>query len=252
MIKNKKKLLIIIPAKKNSSRVKNKNLRKIGNKSLLELKIQTCLKSKLGDVFVSTDSPEIAKISKKNGAIAPYLRDKKYSRSNSSMISCVLEVLRYLTKNNKNIPNYIAVIPPTNPFITSRTIKRAYKLLSKNKNTNSIYTYSSVNDHPYTFVDNINQKLKFNILKYKNKFFKDFERTQDYPKAYVLSGAIRMSKTDYLLKFIKKTLPIFNMNVADCSSCIGLEISKREAFDINNYDDLSFVKYLQKNKKVFV
>ena len=41
------KLLIVIPARSGSTKVKKKNLRKIGKKSLLEIKINTCLSKKI-------------------------------------------------------------------------------------------------------------------------------------------------------------------------------------------------------------
>ena len=60
--------VFLVPARGGSTRIKNKNLKKINNKSILINKIESCLKSKIGDVFVSTDSIKIANISKKYGA----------------------------------------------------------------------------------------------------------------------------------------------------------------------------------------
>ena len=53
----KKKILAIIPARGGSKGLKNKNLKKIGKKSLISLAINSCKKLKLVDkIFVSTDS----------------------------------------------------------------------------------------------------------------------------------------------------------------------------------------------------
>ena len=57
--------VFLIPARSGSTRIKNKNLKKINNKSILVNKIENCLKTNIGDVFVSTDSIKIANISKK-------------------------------------------------------------------------------------------------------------------------------------------------------------------------------------------
>ena len=46
-----KKNVIFIPARVGSTRVKNKNIQKIGNETLLSRKIKICLKAKIGDVI---------------------------------------------------------------------------------------------------------------------------------------------------------------------------------------------------------
>jgi CMP-N-acetylneuraminic acid synthetase len=59
---NKKKINIIalIPAKKNSKELKNKNLKKLNDLSLTELTILNAKKSKLIDkIYLSSDSNKI-------------------------------------------------------------------------------------------------------------------------------------------------------------------------------------------------
>ena len=60
------KTLVIIPARAGSKGIKNKNLRKINNTSLVEntFKLASKLKN-IDDIIVSTDSKKIIKISKK-------------------------------------------------------------------------------------------------------------------------------------------------------------------------------------------
>ena len=60
---NTKQIISIIPARKNSKRLKNKNLLKINSKPLIYWSIQAALNSKYIDkVVLSTESKEIAKI----------------------------------------------------------------------------------------------------------------------------------------------------------------------------------------------
>ena len=59
-----KSLLTIIPARKNSIRLKNKNIKKINGKSLVENTILFATKfKKFSNILVSTDSEKIKKIS---------------------------------------------------------------------------------------------------------------------------------------------------------------------------------------------
>ena len=69
-------ITILIPARSGSTRVKNKNLQKIGGISLLEKKIKICKSLKIGKVVVSTNSKKIAKLSSNAGAEIPFLRPK--------------------------------------------------------------------------------------------------------------------------------------------------------------------------------
>jgi CMP-N-acetylneuraminic acid synthetase len=64
-------ILFIIPARKNSIRLKNKNIRKIGGRTLVQWSIDFALslKNYFLDIVVSTDSEKIIKISKENSIL---------------------------------------------------------------------------------------------------------------------------------------------------------------------------------------
>lgn len=250
-MKLKKNLLIIIPARGSSKRVKNKNLKKMGEKKLIEHKIKNCINSKAGTVLVSTDNKKIAKISKKSGAWVPFLRPKKYSSSQASMMSCVVHTLNFLKFKNFKLPDYVAILPPTYPFTKPISIKKAFNILKKNKKINSICSYYKSFNHPFEYVDIKKNKINFDIIRYKKKVLSNFERTQDFPHAFTLSGSIRITKTKYLEKFINNKSPLNFNYVIDNNSCIGFALSKKESFDINTTDDYEIAKFLHTNSKVF-
>ena len=141
-------------------------------------------------------------------------------------------------------------MPPTYPFTNTLSIKKAFYKIKKHKKYNSLCSYSISNEHPFSYVDLENKKIKFNYIKYKGKVLSEYERTQDYPNSYVLSGSIRITKLNYLEKFIKNTSPYFQAYVIDFKSCIGYELNKREAYDINTKEDFNIAKFLYKNKKL--
>jgi CMP-N,N'-diacetyllegionaminic acid synthase len=240
-------ILFVIPARSNSSRLKNKNLRLIGGNSLIVKKIKSCVSTKLGKVIVSTNSKKIANIAKKNGALVPYLRPKNYSKSDSTMMSCILHLIKFLQNTGYKLPRYIGVLPPTCPFVSPKSIIKAYNKLKKNKKLISICSFTSSFDHPFLYVRH-KKKLEFNVIKYNGKTLSKVERTQDFPKSSVVSGAIRISKTSYFLKFTKNFTPKIKNHVIDFKSCLGIKISQREAFDINTYHNLKLAVILNKNK----
>lgn len=245
------KIIFIIPAKSSSLRIKNKNMKKLGDKPLLFHKIKTCLETNLGSVFVSTDSKRISNYSTKLGAQASFLRPKKYSTSKATMMSCVLHLLRYFKNNLINLPEYVAIMPPTNPFVTASSIKKAFQKLRLNRKYNSICSFTESADHPFLVVHG-KKKLQFNSVKYLGYKFSDFERSQDYPKAFTLTGSIRITKTSYFFKYILNLSSDTKKNVTDLTSCIGYELNKREAFDINNKNDFDIAQLLVKNKNFFI
>ena len=244
-----KKILLFIPARSSSSRIKNKNMRIIGNQSLIKKKIAECIKSKFEEIIVSTDSKKIFNHAIKCG-VKSYLRPKKYSTSTSTMMSSILNFLKNLKNENFKLPDYVAILPPTYPFLSASTIQKAFKLLTTNKKITSICSYVKSYEHPFLYVENL-KKLKFDVFKYKNKKFSKIERTQDYPETFVLSGALRISKISHFLKYLPKTSPNIKEHVIDFSNCKGIQISKREGFDINNFQDLKLARILNQNKDLY-
>ena len=78
-------IITIIPARKGSKSIKNKNIINYKGKPLIYHSIKTALKSKLiNTVVVSTDSKKYQSMVIKFGASAPFLRPNKYSNDNSS------------------------------------------------------------------------------------------------------------------------------------------------------------------------
>ena len=87
--------LCIIPARKGSKRIKNKNIGNFFGKPLIYYSIKNALNSKLfNDVIVSTDCVNIKKISEKYGASVPFLRPKKLSNDQASTKDVVDYVLQ--------------------------------------------------------------------------------------------------------------------------------------------------------------
>jgi len=240
-------LIIFIPARSGSTRVKNKNLQKIGKLSLLEHKIKICKSLKIGKVVVSTNSKKIAKLSINNGAEIPFLRPKKYSTSKASTVSAILHYLRFLKKKNMRIPTYLAILPLTNPFLEKKTIISAYKKIVKNKKINSIIGFTEADDHPFTFIK-VKKKIYFNIFRHEGSIYSDHERTQDWPKAYIGSASLKITKTSYFLKYLKEYSPLFGIKTFDLKKTMGIKITKKESFDINNRGDLLYANQFL-NKK---
>lgn len=239
--------IIFIPARTGSTRVPNKNIQKIGEETLLSRKIKNCLKAKIGEVIVSTNSAKIKKYSEKLGAKCLFLRPKIYSTSKASTISAILHYLRYLKKNNKSIPDSITLCPATNPFLKSENINLGYKKFVKSK-FNSLSAVTASEIHPFSFVK-LTDKINYNIFKVNGLKWSDLERTQDWPKTYVASAALRITRSSYFMKYLNQKSPRFNKKTCDPNSTTFYKISNLESFDINNKFDIQLANFLNKVKK---
>ena len=161
-IKHDIKNIIFIPARTGSTRVPNKNIQKIGEETLLSRKIKNCLKAKIGEVIVSTNSAKIKKYSEKLGAKCLFLRPKIYSTSKASTISAILHYLRFLKENNRRIPDSITLCPATNPFLKSANINLGYKKFIKSK-FNSLSAVTASEIHPFSFIK-LTDKINYNSV----------------------------------------------------------------------------------------
>ena len=82
----------IIPARSGSKGIKDKNIKKINNQTLIEIAYNVCKKSKIfTEITVSTDSKKYLNILKKRGIKISSLRSKKFSEDNSTD----LELMNY-------------------------------------------------------------------------------------------------------------------------------------------------------------
>ena len=77
MKKLSKNILIVVLARKNSKRIKNKNIRKINGKSLVYITLEFAKKLGLFNILVSTDSDKV-KIAKNFKKVLIHDRSKKY------------------------------------------------------------------------------------------------------------------------------------------------------------------------------
>lgn len=132
-----KRILALILARKGSVRLKNKNILKLINKSLIEWTFETINKKNIRrlfvDVLVSTDSKKILSISKKYNFLAPWIRPKKLSTRFTSSVESALHAIDWYEKKIKKLDG-VFLFQPTSPFRNEKKIFQAVKLFRKTNN----------------------------------------------------------------------------------------------------------------------
>lgn len=123
--------LCIIPARGGSQGIPRKNLRTVGGVPLVARAVNTARAvPEFAAVVVSTDDPEIAAVAQLAGAVIHHRPG--YLASSDVVVSDVVSAAMVAARNGdlEGLPEAeysggIAVIQPTSPFLTARTIRNA-------------------------------------------------------------------------------------------------------------------------------
>ena len=87
-------ILAVIPARKGSKGVKDKNIKKINDVPLISFTIRSAIKSKLfADIVVSTDSEIIKGIAEKEGASVPFIRSDDLSHDTALAVPVIQDAV---------------------------------------------------------------------------------------------------------------------------------------------------------------
>ena len=244
----KKKILAIIPARKGSKRVLKKNVKHLNNKPLVEYSLEQCKKIKNVEILVSTNDQNIVDICKKNNLEVPFLRPHHLCNDNSSSRSIIIHALNYYLKKYKTLPDIVGLKPPTNPFIKHNSVELMIEKLSLSGNEiNSCVSISETKTHPFRIVNlKKNHIIKNGIIKIQNQTINDIERSQDWPKTWEGSPALRITKSKYFLDEIQNKDFKKNGKTYDPNKSLGHIISKIEAFDIDDEFDFTLAEAVAK------
>jgi CMP-N,N'-diacetyllegionaminic acid synthase len=216
---------IVIPARKGSKSIKNKNLIKIKNKPLIQYTFDQIKNIKIPKFILSNDD-DIKLLAKKNKINSSYLRPSKTSTSKSSLVETLLHFANWSI--DKYAIDYLVILQPTSPLRTTNDINGAIKLTLKNR-YKSLFSISESIEHPYETIDLYKKNSWKYVLKDSNKFY----RRQDFDiNSYFINGAIYIISKNYLIK-----------NKSIISNKHGLyQTSKSRSLDINDKDDLIIAK----------
>lgn len=208
------KIVSLILARGGSKGIPNKNIIKLNNKPLISYVINASLKSNVNETWVSSDSDEILKISKKYGSKIIKRPDElstDFSTSEDALIHFA-----------KNIDFDILVfIQPTSPLLKSKYINKGLKMII-NKQYDSVF--SAYEEHWKPFWSNVPIGWDIN----------NRPRRQDKEKYYVENGAFYITTRENLLSSKNR----YSGNIGKVIMPIN------ESFQIDTFDDLELIKKL--------
>lgn len=223
---NNKKIAVVIPARKGSKGIPNKNITLLNGIPLIEHTIKEAKKIKQIDkIIVSTDSKEVCDIAEKYDIEIKGLRPDELSNDTAVLY----DVIRYEINNYKLIEDgyeVLVLLQPTSPLRRSYMIENAL-IKFVDENQESAVSVSEVEEHPI-FMRTINSEN--NLVKVLDT--DSTVRRQDLPKYYRVNGMIYINKID----------DIVNKYVSLNDNRYPIVIPKEYAIDIDTLEDLKIAQ----------
>lgn len=216
MLKN---ITAVIPVRKNSQRVINKNLRLFNKKNLLIYKIEKLKQIKYIDqIIINTDSEEAIKIAK-DLRVGFWRREDYYASSSCSNS----EFWSHIADTTDS--EYIMFTNCTSPLVKLETYNNIFKKFEETKN---------VNDS----LNTVTEEKNFLYLDYKALNFdpKKAPNSQELPNIVKLNFAVNIlsKKLMYKKKSVIGDNPYF------------FKLDQIESLDIDTLFDFEFANYLHK------
>ncbi len=217
------KTLAIVPARAGSKRLPGKNLRPLHGKPLICWTLEAALQAQRIDrVIVSTDSEEIAEVSRKSGADVPFMRPPELAEDTTTTQDVIEHAIGILAARGEHYDR-IMLLQPTSPLRTAKHIEEALDLFER-KRALSVISVSPA-EHPPQWINRLGPEGEMNhFLEAVNRK----RRSQDFAGYYQLNGAIYIADTDALLRHHSFYLD---------ERCFGYVMSRRDGIDIDTEID---------------
>jgi N-acylneuraminate cytidylyltransferase len=212
------KILGIITARGGSKGVPGKNIKLLGEHSLLSFTANAANHSKLlHKTILSSDDTHIIEVAKKEKIEVPFVRPNELANDTATSISVVQHAVEYL----ESIGEYydaVCLLQPTSPFREKGFIDAAIqKFIAEDADA-----LVSVLPVPHEFNPHwVFEKNSSGLLQIATGEKTIISRRQDLPKSYFRDGSVYITKTDIIkngsfygekLSFIESN-PDFYVNI---------------------------------------
>ena len=123
-------ILCIIPARLNSKRIPQKNIKNFHGKPIISYVIKTAIRSKIFDkIIVSTESKKVGLISRKYGAEYLFKRPKKLSGDFVWPKDVIKQAIKWVEKHIEK-PKLICCIYPTAPLLLPADLINSFQIIN--------------------------------------------------------------------------------------------------------------------------
>ena len=224
--------IAIIPARGGSKGIKHKNLKKVGNKSLIQRAVLSATPSM--ETIISTDNIEIAKEAVKFGAKLLSLRPAYLSSDSAKTIDVLIYTAKeYESKFKKKLDN-IFLIEPTSPFRNFIHVKKTLDLILNNEYKSVISICNLERKPENIFVKNST------LTRYIKSPIETYEMRQSMNHLCRLNSAIYAINRESLI----------SKEVLIDTPTGYIEMTNMESINIDTELDLKFANLVSKEYKI--
>lgn len=222
--------LALIPARKGSKRLPDKNRRELAGKSLLAWTLDSALESHCFDhILVSTDDALLRQFALDYGVQAPFLRPAELATDTATTVDVVQHALRFQQERGINY-HWICLLQPTSPFRNSLDISHAFAMAHE-KNASAIVSVSPC-EHSPLWANTLPDDMRMDSFLPTELINR---RSQDLPTYYRLNGAIYLCRTDAFWTYGSLIPP---------SGCFALTMPPERSIDIDTQLDFDIAQVL--------
>ncbi len=225
------KTIALIPARLGSKGIIRKNIKLFCGKPLIAWTIECALSSShIDKVIVSTDSIEIAEISKAFGADVPFLRPSSLATDESTRNEVILHAL-------ENLPGFdqVLLLQPTSPLRQVSDIDQSLKKFMST-NAESCVSVEEATKPPEWMFRSTGGVFLERIIEERM-----YLRRQDAMKTYILNGAIFLTSVQHFIGSKEKDPLLTKKTTFHIMESIS-------SFDIDSPLDWYLAEYLMKNR----
>lgn len=199
---SKLNIVAMIPARGGSKGIKNKNIRPVGNKPLIQYTFDSVKSSKLiSRAVLSTDSREIMDLARQNEIEIPFTRPVELAIDTTCMVDVMEHCVEWLEKNEGYKTDILVILYPTSPFRSGQQIDEAIEIFIES-DADCLISVSAQKHHPYWSL-NINEEKRL------SHFFGNdhlYYRRQDMPITYDQNGAIYIVPAENISRLDKRSM----------------------------------------------
>ena len=218
-------------ARGGSKGLPGKNIKIFNGKPLIAWSIEQAIKAKgIDEIYVSTDSEEIAAISRNYGAKISFMRPANLATDTSPEWDSWRHALRKLESQFGYLPKEMVSIPATSPLRTSGDIEAC---LDKFKSGiyDGVITITESNRNPYFNMVSVGEG---GVITLASKVEANINRRQDAPRLFDVTTVCYVFKSKYILE----SSNIFNGKVS------SVVIPKLRAIDIDDEIDFKIAEFI--------
>ena len=221
--------LVLICARGGSKGLPGKNIRPLGGRPLIGWPIATALQLPgIDRIVVSTDSDEIARIGREQGAETPFLRPPELARDDSPEWLVWRHALDFLASQGQRFDRLI-VLPATAPLRSVQDVQRCRETLDDS--TDMVITVCAAHRSPWFNMVKLDEHDYAHLV---NQPEGGISRRQDAPVVFDMTTVAYVTRPD----FVKQYDGVFAGRVR------SVEVPVSRAVDIDTALDFKFAEFL--------